>query len=103
MRKPQEGEYIVCPEKNEKLIPKEVWDTKKKDGQPISHGVFKDHHHWGSKCPRSGLTEQVQYEKKPSREQKMMGTLAPLTSDYIEERLDFWDFRAQNLLCWLVD
>ena len=72
MRKPQEGEYIVCPEIGEKLIPKEVWDTRNPDGKPVSHGRFRDHHHWGSECPRSGLTEQVQYEKKPSQEQKMV-------------------------------
>ena len=112
MRKPQEGEYIVCPEKNEKLTPKEVWDTKGPDGKHRSYGISKKHHHYGSVCPRSGLAEDLHRESKSPQETKptekpfghIMAVPAIFNSDYTEEMNDFWEVLQARKLVWgLVD
>ena len=59
MNQPENDHRIVCPESNEKLIPEKIWKSRLPNGERVTYGTFKLHHHNREVCEHSHMVGKV--------------------------------------------
>ena len=59
MQKPENDHRIICPESNEKLIPEKIWKSQLPNGERVTYGIFKLHHHNREVCEHSHMVARV--------------------------------------------